>query len=326
MKGFPFQTAGNRRISIGISPTSLGKEKPPKVVPLPGSGTPLETLLPPRGCELLKTWPPWTGGVELTHIDIFYSKGKPALGRAAYRDTKDVPGDEVGVPVPLIDAEDGLTEIPSQYQETAMQEFHQERKEGSIDPKRRKGSFGIACPLETMKEQVGQYIPRRRGREFCECLGSFPSVDTEIPPEPGMPQGEPGHGIQHPAPPEIPRLDQPLINDHDHFIGLQQRFQLYYLGRNQITDLAEFARRLEGAVPIERDIEAALVFDGYDPDRIRGRINEIRGILFVHPTRMFLLSEQTLARDLNEIQTNGTRQCAPYMRIVSAICNYDLIL
>jgi hypothetical protein len=26
----------------------------------------------------------------------------------------DVPGDEVGVPAPLIDAEDGLTEIPSQ--------------------------------------------------------------------------------------------------------------------------------------------------------------------------------------------------------------------
>jgi hypothetical protein len=26
MKGFPFQTAGNRRISVGICPTGLGME------------------------------------------------------------------------------------------------------------------------------------------------------------------------------------------------------------------------------------------------------------------------------------------------------------
>ena len=145
----------------------------------------------------------------------------------------------------------------------------------------------------------------------------FPSADPEIPPEPGMPQGAPGHEIQHP----IPRLDQPLISDRERFIELQGRFHLYYLGRNRITDLAEFAGRLERAVPIERHIEAALVFDGYDPDRIRGRINEIRGILFTHPTRVLLLSEQTLDRYLNEIETNGTRQSAPYMRLVSAIRN-----
>lgn len=156
----------------------------------------------------------------------------------------------------------------------------------------------------------------------------FPSADPEIPPEPGMPQGAPGHEILHPIPPppEIPRLDQPLISDRERFIELQRRFHFYYLGRNRITDLAEFAGRLERAVPIERNIEAALVFDGYDPDRIRGRINEIRGILFTHPTRVLLLSEQTLDRYLNEIETNGTRQSAPYMRVVRAIRNSDLIL
>jgi hypothetical protein len=156
----------------------------------------------------------------------------------------------------------------------------------------------------------------------------FPSADPEIPPEPGMPQGAPGHEIQHPIPPppEIPRLDQPLINDRERFIELQRRFNVYYLGRNRITDLAEFAGRLERAVPIERNIEAALVFDGYDPDRIRGRINEIREILFTHPTRVLLLSEQTLDRYLNEIETNGTRQSAPYMRVVRAIRNSNLIL
>lgn len=150
----------------------------------------------------------------------------------------------------------------------------------------------------------------------------FPSADPEIPPEPGMPQGAPGHEIQHP----IPQLDQPLISDPERFIELQRRFNLYYMGRNQIKDLAEFAGRLERAVPIERHIEAALVFDGNDPDRIRGRINEIREILFTHPSRMLLLSEQTLDRYLNEIETNGTRQSAPYMRLVRAIRNFNLIL
>lgn len=145
----------------------------------------------------------------------------------------------------------------------------------------------------------------------------FPSADPGIPPEPGMPQGAPGHEIEHP----IPRLDQPLISDLERFIELQRRFNFDYPGRHRITDLAEFAGLLERAVTIEIHIEAALVFDGYDPDRIRGRINEIRGILFTHPTGAPLLSEQTLDRYLNEIETNGTRQSAPYMRVVRAIRN-----
>ena len=141
-----------------------------------------------------------------------------------------------------------------------------------------------------------------------------------------MPQGAPGQETQPPVPPEIPRLDPPFISDPERFIELQQRFNLYFMGRNRITGLEEFAGRLERAVPIERNIEAALRFDGYSPERIRGRITEIRGILFTHPTRMLLLSEQTLERDLHEIQTNGTRQSTPYMRLVRAIRNSDLIL
>ncbi|KAK9982674.1 hypothetical protein SO802_035401 [Lithocarpus litseifolius] len=141
-----------------------------------------------------------------------------------------------------------------------------------------------------------------------------------------MPQEEPGHEIPIPLPPEIPRLDPPLISAQQRFIELQDRFQFYYIGRHQIKDLAELAVKVGRAVQIETDVEAALVLDGYDPGRIRGRISEIRGILFTHPTRALLLSEQTLARYLNEIETNGTRQSAPYMRLVSAIRNSNLIL
>ncbi len=40
--------------------------------------------------------------------------GKDSIDGIPKRMKVDVPGDEVGVPAPLIDAEDGLTEIPSQ--------------------------------------------------------------------------------------------------------------------------------------------------------------------------------------------------------------------
>ena len=141
--------------------------------------------------------------------------------------------------------------------------------------------------------------------------------------KPACPKTHPG---MKSCPPEIPRLEPPLITDRQRFIELQERFHIYYLGRNEISNLAEFAGRLERAVPIERNIEAALVFDGYHPDRIRLRINEIRGILFTHPTRVLLLSEHTLDGYLNEIQTNGTRQSVPYLRVVRAIRNSNLLL
>nr|POE44795.1 hypothetical protein CFP56_79011 [Quercus suber] len=160
--------------------------------------------------------------------------------------------------------------------------------------------------------------------------GSFPSAPREsprpgIPPETGMPQEAPGEDIVHPIQPHIPQLDPPLIGDRERFRELQEQFQLYYLGRNGITDLAKFAGRLERCVPIERDIEAALVLDGYDPDRIRGRISEIRGRLFTHPNKALLLSERTLDEYLTEIRTNGTRGSRPYMRLVQAIRNSDIL-
>lgn len=154
-----------------------------------------------------------------------------------------------------------------------------------------------------------------------------PHAAEQIPPEPGMAQHAPGHETLAPAPqPEIPRLEPPLIGDRERYMELYHRFNLYYIGRHEIRDLAAFAGRLERAVPIERHVEAALVGDGYAPDQIRLRISQIREILFAHPTRMLLLSERTLARYLNELETNGTRQSIPYRRVVRAIRNHDISL
>lgn len=141
------------------------------------------------------------------------------------------------------------------------------------------------------------------------------------------PEAEEESEEEIPIPPEIPQLDQPLVNDHQRFRELQAKFQLYgRLDRNGIHDLARFAVFLEKAVVIEKRIEAALVFDGYEPALIRGRISEIRECLFAHPTRMLRLSERTLDQYLTEIETNGTRQSRPYIRLMRAIERNHIIL
>lgn len=127
-------------------------------------------------------------------------------------------------------------------------------------------------------------------------------------------------------PPEVPRLDQPLMTDDVRFRELRDRFTLYFIGRNELRHLAQFAGILKKAVLLEKKIEAALVFDGYDRDVIFLNRNQIRGFLFLHPTRALLLSERTLDRYLNEIQINGTRQSVPYTRVVRAIRNQHLLL
>jgi hypothetical protein len=160
-----------------------------------------------------------------------------------------------------------------------------------------------------------------------------PPMEAPVPP---LPQVEtPGvsedgiwaaldEGAEPPA--DIPQLNPPLITDRERFIELHQRFSLYYFGRNEITDLAEFTGRLETYIPIEKRIEAALVFDGYAPDRIRAQIGQIRPILFLHPSRVLLLSERTMGNYLGEMEMNGTRNSTPYTRVVRAIRNRNLIL
>ena len=146
----------------------------------------------------------------------------------------------------------------------------------------------------------------------------------QIPAENDLPQEGPGRIDD--LLPEVPRLDEPLIPDEVRKVQLQHRFDVNLIGRNRIRDLAQFAGILEKAVLLEKKIEAALVFDGYAPDQILFRIDQIRGILFLHPTRSILLSERTLDRYLHEIEIHGTRQSVPYTRVVRAIHNHDLLL
>jgi hypothetical protein len=175
------------------------------------------------------------------------------------------------------------------------------------------------------------WIEKVYGGGGTEASSSAPAQGQPSPPlpqveSPGVSQDVIWRALDEaPEPPvDIPKLNPPLITDRERFIELQQRFTLYYFGRNRIT--AEFAGRLERYVPIEKRIEAALVFDGYAPDRIRAQIGQIRPILFLHPSRVLLLSERTLDNYLVEMETNGTRNSTPYTRVVRAIRNRNLIL
>lgn len=161
---------------------------------------------------------------------------------------------------------------------------------------------------------------------FCDCNRLSPPLElpSQVHPElpqPGIPQEEPV--VQ---PPEVPRLDQPLMPDDVRFGELRDRLTIYFLGRNELRHLAQFAGILQKAVLLEKKIEAALVFDGYDRNVILLQRHHIRGFLFLHPTRALVLSERTLDRYLNEIQINGTRQSVPYTRVVRAIRNQHIIL
>jgi Cytochrome C oxidase subunit II, periplasmic domain len=177
------------------------------------------------------------------------------------------------------------------------------------------------------------WIEKVYGGGGTEASSSAPALWQPSPPlpqveSPGVSQDVIWGALDEaPEPPvDIPLLNPPLITDRERFIELHERFSLYYFGRNRITDLAEFAGRLEKYIPIEKRIEAALVFDGYAPDRIRAQIGQIRPILFLHPSRVLLLSERTMENYLVEMETNGTRNSTPYTRVVRAIRNRNLIL
>jgi hypothetical protein len=98
------------------------------------------------------------------------------------------------------------------------------------------------------------------------------------------------------------------------------------MGRHDREHLPLFLGILEKQLDIETKVEAALVYDGYDPRRILANMPEIRGVLFNHPTRGMALSERTLDRYLREINESGTRHSTPYLRIVGEIHRENLSL
>ena len=127
----------------------------------------------------------------------------------------------------------------------------------------------------------------------CDVRRNSPTLDwglnPEVPPENGLPPEEPVEPL-----PEIPRLNQPLIPENTRREQLRERLSFHFMGGHDREHLPLFLGILEKQLDIETKVEAALVYDGYDPRRILANMPEIRGVLFNHPTRGMALSELSI--------------------------------
>ena len=136
--------------------------------------------------------------------------------------------------------------------------------------------------------------------------------------------------IEVPAQPEplplqqpiIPILPQPLLSDETRRSILYQRYSLLNWGRS--TDLGRMVSIIDAQVRVERYVESALVADGFNPNSILFRMNEIRGL--IHSPQGELLSVRTYRSYVTHILENGTRESVPYRRIMRALQNFDLFL
>jgi hypothetical protein len=162
-------------------------------------------------------------------------------------------------------------------------------------------------------------------RSLARCFESLPEPGDEASSLPvaqeALPQAP--APAPHPAVPNPPVIPQfpPLLSDGERLVKLRETLLLY-----TPTDFGSFENKLTLAVPIEKSVEAALLEDGFNADRIRQQLSEIRGVLFCHPKRSFLLSFETLERYLNEIQTEGTRNSTPYRKVMQKISRYNIVL
>lgn len=126
---------------------------------------------------------------------------------------------------------------------------------------------------------------------------------------------------QQPWIPPVPELP-PVLDEAVRQAELAGRLRLNWWGSlyNE-TILDSF---VQSQMEIERNIEVALVADGYSPQVIFEKRHEIRGFLFYPNGRA--LSQNTYGDYLAQITHLGTRASVPYNRVVRAIKYCSLLL
>jgi len=122
--------------------------------------------------------------------------------------------------------------------------------------------------------------------------------------------------------PLIPVPQPPLLDENTRQSELTDRLRTNWLGMvyNE-TILDSFVR---SQLEIERNIEAALVADGYSPQVLFEKRDQIRGFIFYPTGRAF--SQNTYTDYIAQITHLGTRASVPYKRVIRAIEGYDLFL
>ncbi|KAM7249877.1 hypothetical protein ACFE04_019656 [Oxalis oulophora] len=177
----------------------------------------------------------------------------------------------------------------------------------------------------------GQLAPREkdsyfdiymRKKNFAACDGGTGAEFLPSPPVVQIPE-EPLEAPElHPAPPEIPVLDQPLLPEIQIQDELYRRFLVNTIG--EFPSLERISETVRVQSQIERQVEAALVHHGFREESILMNRHLIRGFVFYHRGRA--LSPRTYRAYLNEISRLGTRDTRAFQRIIRAIQNSDLFL
>lgn len=75
---------------------------------------------------------------------------------------------------------------------------------------------------------------------------------------------------------------------------------------------------------IEKNIEAALLEDGFSPQSIQTKYSSLRG--YIHSPFGTLLSEKTYHSYVTQIEYGQVRESVPYKRVLKAIETSNLIL
>jgi hypothetical protein len=151
------------------------------------------------------------------------------------------------------------------------------------------------------------------------CDAGNPSPPLSPPGQP-LPQPE-TPPIPDPVPVVIPQLPEPLLSDEARSSILYQRYLINNWGGND--DLGRMVSTINAQLLVERDVEAALVIDGFHPQAILNGYRDIRGSL--HYPQGHLLSVRTYESYVTQIRELGTRESVPYRRVLRTI-NHDLLL
>ncbi|CAI9092620.1 OLC1v1027912C1 [Oldenlandia corymbosa var. corymbosa] len=122
-----------------------------------------------------------------------------------------------------------------------------------------------------------------------------------------------------PAAPLNPEVAQP---DEDRLQELNDRLHINSINLQLTTEQHESI--LETQLEIEKQIERALLSDGYSRESLIAKRHQIRGLLFYPRGTPF--SESTYLQYLNQIGNNGVHHSIPYRRIIEAIEKNDLFI
>nr|UJP68045.1 ATPase subunit 1 [Evolvulus alsinoides] len=141
-------------------------------------------------------------------------------------------------------------------------------------------------------------------------------------------QASPSNSFNQPAPPAEPQhpleggLPQPLILDEGRRQELYDRYLLLNIGGSDNPQRMESI--LDYQFRIEKNVEAALVEDGLNPQSILLKYTSIRG--YIHSPFGKLLSEATYRSYVTQIENGQVRDSPPYKRLKKALEGYDIML